>query len=111
MSPGLVCPPRTREGVGKGCCIKGGWRDGTREEPSTLTQGAPVFRGSSRWESNPNSRVAGARPNHQPIAEGLDLELLAVPNLGVRTQLRHQGAPERRRRGLASAILRICSPE
>jgi hypothetical protein len=57
---GLVCPPRTSE--------RGG---GTREEPGTLIQGAPVFPGSSRLGIEPcqtqNSRVAGARPNHQPI--------------------------------------------
>ena len=39
---------------------------GTREEPGTLTQGAPVFPGSSRLGNRTqNSRVTGARPNHQ----------------------------------------------
>ena len=48
---------------------------GTREEPGTLTQGAPVssFPGSSLTFSfgdrTQNSRVAGARPNHQPIGD------------------------------------------
>ena len=37
---------------------------GTREEPGTLTQGVPVFPGSSRLGIQ-NSRVSGARPNHQ----------------------------------------------
>ncbi len=36
---GLVCPSRT----------------GTREEPSTLTQGAPVFPGSSRLGIEPKT--------------------------------------------------------
>ena len=35
---------------------------GTREEPGTLTQGAPVFPGSSRLRTQ-NSRLACARPN------------------------------------------------
>jgi hypothetical protein len=25
---GLVCPSRTSEHEGKGCCVKGGWREG-----------------------------------------------------------------------------------
>ena len=39
--------------------------NGTREEPGTLTQGAPVFPGSSFGNRTQNSRVAGARPIHQ----------------------------------------------
>jgi hypothetical protein len=38
---------------------------GTREELDTSTQGAPVF--LSFGNRTQNSRVAGARPNHQPI--------------------------------------------
>ena len=49
-------------------CARGGRRRGTREEPGTLTQGAPVFPGFlSFGNRTQSSRVAGARPNHQPI--------------------------------------------
>ena len=41
-------------------------RDGTREEPGTLTQGGALFSLVPLvWETNSNSRVAGD-PNHQP---------------------------------------------
>jgi hypothetical protein len=43
---------------------------GTREEPGTLTQGAPVFPGSSRLGIEPQTPgwlVQDPRPNHQPI--------------------------------------------
>ncbi len=39
-------------------------QSGTREEPGTLTQGAPVF--LSFGNRTQNSRVAGVSPNHQP---------------------------------------------
>jgi hypothetical protein len=43
-------------------------RHGTREEPGTLTQVAPCFPWFlSFGNRTQNSRVAGARPNHQPI--------------------------------------------
>jgi len=62
---GLVCPSRTSE--------RGG---GTREEPGTLTQGAPVFPGSSRlgiepkipgWLVQDPTTIGGSDPNHQGI--------------------------------------------
>jgi hypothetical protein len=46
---GLVCPSRT----------------GTREEPGTLTQGAPVFPGSSRLGIEPKTPGWLVRSNHQ----------------------------------------------
>jgi len=57
---------------------------GTREEPGTLTQGAPVFSGSSRLELNrtQNSRMAGARPHHQPIGD-LEPTQGGVSRLGI----------------------------
>ena len=39
---GLVCPSRTSERGGEGYCVKGGGGGVAREEPGTLTQGAPV---------------------------------------------------------------------
>jgi hypothetical protein len=63
---GLVCPSRT----------------GTRVEPCTLTQGAPVFPGSSRLGNRTqNSRVAGARPNHQADRSVLTTFRLAVQKI------------------------------
>ena len=41
--------------------------DGTREEPGTLTQGAPVFPGSSRLGIEPKTPGWLVQPNHQPI--------------------------------------------
>jgi hypothetical protein len=60
----VVCPPgRCRR---LRLAIMARFGPGTREEPGILTQGAPVFPGSSRLGIEPkNSRVAGARPNHQ----------------------------------------------
>ena len=40
----------------------------TREEPGTLTQGGALFSLVPLiWNRTQNSRVAGAKPNHQPI--------------------------------------------
>ena len=44
-------------------------RAGTREEPGTSTQGAPVFPGSSRLGIEPKTPGTGARPNPQPIGD------------------------------------------
>jgi hypothetical protein len=64
---GLVCPSRTCERGGKGDCVK----EGGGEEGERVKEHAP---GRNQTQ---NSRVAGARPNHQPIG---DLE----PNLQTR---------------------------
>ena len=52
--------------VAEGGVASIGVRSGTREEPGTLTQGAPVFPGSSRLGIEPKTPGwLGARPNHQ----------------------------------------------
>ena len=58
---GLVCPSRTGTREEPGTLIQGApvfprsSRAGTRDEPGTLTQGAPVFPGSSRLGNEPKT--------------------------------------------------------
>jgi hypothetical protein len=43
-------------------------RDGTREEPGTLTQGGALFSLVPLvWESNPKLQGGWCKPNHQPM--------------------------------------------
>jgi hypothetical protein len=56
----------SRCSIRKGYCVKGG--GGTREEPSTLTQGGALFSLVPLvWESNPKLQGGWCKPNHQPI--------------------------------------------
>ena len=70
---GLVCPSRTSERGGEGDCVKEGGRgegererDGTREEPGTLTQGGALFSLVPLvWESKTPGWLVQAQPPAQ----------------------------------------------
>jgi len=73
---GLVCPSRTSERGGEGDCVKEGGRgegererDGTREEPGTLTQGGALFSLVPLvWETKtPGWLVQAQPPDHRGI--------------------------------------------
>jgi hypothetical protein len=98
---GLVCPSRT----------------GIREEPGTLTQGAPVFLWFlSFGNRTQNSRVAGARPNHQHIggADPNHQEIRSPPRAGHDLIRACKGIPRplggRPRRAAAVGAPRLLMP-